>query len=67
MPKSSGAANWAPRGRPGNDNTMAMRGFVTEDTTTTASKYPFYVELDSTDGLILGQHVYLTLDTGRWL
>ncbi len=49
----------------GNDNTMAMRGFITEDTTTTASKYPFYVELDSTDGLILGQHVYLTLDTGE--
>ena len=30
---------------------------------TTASKYPFYVELDSTEGLILGQHVYLELET----
>lgn len=29
------------------------------DEMTTGSKYPFYVELDSTDGLILGQHVYL--------
>ena len=28
------------------------------------SKYPFYVELDSSDGLLLGQHVYLELDTG---
>lgn len=29
---------------------------------TNSSKYPFYVELDSTDGLILGQHVYMELD-----
>ena len=28
-----------------------------------SSKYPFYVELDSTDGLILGQHVYLEMLT----
>ena len=26
-------------------------------------RYPFYVELDSTDGLILGQHVYLEMLT----
>ena len=31
------------------------------DEMTAASKYPFYVELDSTDGLMLGQHVYLEL------
>ena len=30
---------------------------------TSSSKYPFYVELDSTDGLILGQHVYLEVLT----
>ena len=29
------------------------------DEMTSASKYPFYVELEDTDGLILGQHVYL--------
>ena len=29
---------------------------------TTSSKYPFYVELDDTNGLILGQHVYLQLE-----
>ena len=28
---------------------------------TNSSKYPFYVELDSTEGLILGQHVYMEL------
>ncbi len=32
------------------------------DEMTTSSKYPFYVELDSTEGLILGQHVYLELE-----
>ena len=32
---------------------------------TASSKYPFYVELDSTEGLILGQHVYMELDTGE--
>ena len=33
------------------------------DEMTAASRYPFYVALDSTEGLILGQHVYLELDT----
>ena len=28
-----------------------------------SSKYPFYVELDSTEGLILGQHIYMELET----
>ena len=31
------------------------------DEMTVASKYPFYVELESTEGLLLGQHVYLEL------
>ncbi|MBR1780754.1 MAG: efflux RND transporter periplasmic adaptor subunit, partial [Oscillospiraceae bacterium] len=30
-----------------------------------ASKYPFYVELDSTDGLMLGQHVTIEMDYGQ--
>ena len=34
------------------------------DEMTTASKYPFYVDLESTDGLMLGQHVYIEPDTG---
>lgn len=33
------------------------------DEMTSSSKYPFYVELESTDGLILGQHVYLEVAT----
>lgn len=40
-----------------NNNYYAM----STDEMTTASKYPFYVELENTDGLILGQHVYLEL------
>lgn len=32
---------------------------MSSDEMTTSSKYPFYVELENTDGLILGQHVYL--------
>ena len=34
------------------------------DEMTSSSKYPFYVELDESEGLILGQHVYMELDTG---
>lgn len=30
-----------------------------------ASKYPFYIELDTAEGLILGQHVYIELDQGQ--
>ena len=35
------------------------------DEMTASSKYPFYVELESTEGLILGQHVYMELDAGE--
>lgn len=31
----------------------------------TASKYAFYVSLDSTDGLLLGQHLYVEPDYGQ--
>lgn len=30
-----------------------------------ASKYPFYIELETAEGLILGQHVYIELDQGQ--
>ena len=32
---------------------------------TSSSSYPFYVELDSSEGLMLGQHVYLMADNGQ--
>ena len=47
----------------GNDNDMYYGGMV--DPMASASKYPFYVELDSSEGLLLGQHVYLELDSGE--
>ena len=31
----------------------------------TATKYPFYIDLETADGLILGQHVYIELDNGQ--
>ncbi len=30
-----------------------------------ATKYPFYVKLESTDGLIMGQHLFIELDEGQ--
>lgn len=35
------------------------------DGATTSSKYPFYVTLDETDDLMLGQHLYLEKDVGQ--
>lgn len=35
------------------------------DSQTSSSTYPFYVELGSSDGLMLGQHVYIEMDEGQ--
>ena len=35
------------------------------DTDTSSSSYPFYVDLDSSEGLMLGQHVYIEKDEGQ--
>lgn len=40
-------------------NSSSMYSSSDSDTMTNSSKYPFYVTLDSQDGLILGQHVYI--------
>ncbi|MGN0363163.1 MAG: efflux RND transporter periplasmic adaptor subunit [Bilifractor sp.] len=34
------------------------------DSSTSSTNYPFYVELENSDGLMLGQHVYMETDTG---
>ena len=47
----------------GTGNDMYFGGVM--DPMTNSSKYPFYVELDSSEGLLLGQHVYLELDNGE--
>lgn len=36
---------------------------MSSDEMTSSSRYPFYVKLDSTDGLLLGQHMYLEKET----
>lgn len=39
--------------------------YYSSDSGQSASKYPFYIDLDSTNGLILGQHVYIEMDEGQ--
>lgn len=39
--------------------------FYGADSSESASKYPFYVSLDSNKGLMLGQHVYIEVDNGQ--
>lgn len=46
----------------GNSKTYYSSG--DSDGMSSGSRYPFYVALDSSDGLLLGQHLYLELDTG---
>ena len=43
------------------ENNDDMNMGIVGDPTTTASKYPFYVTPENADGLILGQHVYLSV------
>lgn len=40
---------------------MAYGGGGDSDNTTQSTKYPFYVTLDSLEGLMMGQHVYIEL------
>ena len=40
-------------------------GGGSSDTQTSSTSYPFYVSMDSTDGLMLGQHVYIEPDEGQ--
>ena len=47
----------------GNQNSYYYDGG--SDDTTMSSKYPFYVELDSSENLLLGQHVYIEPDYGQ--
>lgn len=49
---------------PTQGNEYEMYYGVSSDEMTTSSKYPFYIELDSVDGLLLGQHVYIEMDMG---
>lgn len=39
--------------------------YIMSSDSSRSSKYPFYVDLDNSDGLILGQHVYIEPDLGQ--
>lgn len=47
-----------------NSNSYGMMD-ASGDSQTSSSTYPFYVNLDSSDGLMLGQHVYIEKDEGQ--
>lgn len=42
-----------------NNGGMYVYGYGTSDEMTSTSNYPFYVDLDSVEGLLLGQHVFV--------
>ena len=49
------------------DNTVSQSNsdyYDSSDSSASATKYPFYIELESADGLLLGQHVYIEMDEG---
>ena len=48
-----------------NENGGMMMGPDGKDEMTASSQYPFYIKLDTTEGLLMGQHVYLELDSGE--
>lgn len=48
-----------------NSNNSYTFGSSGGDDTTSSSNYPFYVTLDSSEGLMLGQHVYIEMDEGQ--
>lgn len=49
-----------------NGDNMGYWGMMSaNDEQTTSTSYPFYVELESSEGLMLGQHVYIERDQGQ--
>ncbi|MDD3278742.1 MAG: efflux RND transporter periplasmic adaptor subunit [Lachnospiraceae bacterium] len=47
------------------NNTMGYSGMGGSDNSTNSSSYPFYVTLESSQDLMLGQHVYVEQDYGQ--
>lgn len=60
----SGTVSLVDYENPSQGNQNEMYYGMSSDEMSSSSKYPFYVELDTTEGLLLGQHVYLELDLG---
>ena len=49
----------------GSNGMYAMADTGAEGEMTNTTKYPFYIELDDAEGLMLGQHVYIEPDYGQ--
>ena len=47
------------------DNPQQNQNYYGESDTAMSSRYPFYVELSDSTGLLLGQHVYIEPDYGQ--
>ena len=47
-----------------NSSSMYYSSGSEDSSQTTSTSYPFYVDLESSQGLLLGQHVYIEHDTG---
>lgn len=58
----SGTVTLVDYENPSQGNSYDMYYGMESDEMTASSRYPFYVELDSTEGLMLGQHVYMELE-----
>jgi HlyD family secretion protein len=48
-----------------NPDNNSNQGYYGGDSGNSGSKYPFYVELESSSGLIMGQHVYMEVNYGQ--
>lgn len=60
-----GAVSLIDYENPSQGNQYEMYYGVSANEMTSSSKYPFYIELDSVEGLLLGQHVYIEPDMGN--
>ena len=50
---------------PEKDNSNMYYAMMDDDSMSKSSKYPFYIKLDSIEGLMMGQHVYIEKDVGQ--
>lgn len=47
------------------DNNNGYIAYDSDSSTEKATKYPFYVTLESTEGLMMGQHLFIEMDLGQ--
>lgn len=47
------------------DSNSEMMMYASDSGAEKATKYPFYITMDSTDGLMMGQHLFIELDEGQ--